>query len=66
MLFVNDPPLHVSSQIDLYANDTGITAPVDIKNVSQLDLSPNRSVSEVQLWANANKHTRFMMNLLSK
>ena len=55
ILFINDLPLHVSSQIDLYADDTTITTSSDFRNISQLELSLNTSVSEIQLWANANK-----------
>ena len=55
ILFINDLPLHVSSQIDLYADDTTITTSSDFRNISLLELSLNTSVSEIQLWANANK-----------
>ena len=55
ILFINDLPLHVSTQIDLYADDTTITTFSDFRNISQLELSLNTSVSEIQLWANANK-----------
>ena len=55
ILFINDLPLLVSSQIDLYADDTTITTSSDFRNISQLELSLNTSVSEIQLWANANK-----------
>ena len=55
ILFIDDLPLHVSSQIDLYADDSTITTSSDFRNISQLELSLNISVSEIQLWANANK-----------
>ena len=55
ILFINDLPLHVSSQIDLYADDTTITNSSDFRNISHLEVSLNTSVSEIQLWANANK-----------
>ena len=55
ILFIKDLPLHVSSQIDLYADDTTITTSSDFRNISHLELSLNTSVSEIRLWANANK-----------
>ncbi|CAB4041675.1 Hypothetical predicted protein, partial [Paramuricea clavata] len=55
ILFINDLPLHVTSQIDLYADDTTIIDSSDFSNISNLELSLNSSVSEVQHWANANK-----------
>ena len=39
----------------LYADNTTITTSSDFRNISQLELSLNTSVSEIQLWANANK-----------
>lgn len=55
ILFINDLPLHVSSQIDIYADDTTITTSSGFRNISQLEVSLNTTVSEIQLWANANK-----------
>ena len=55
ILFINDLPLHVSSQIDIYADDTTITTSSGFRNISQLEVSLNTAVSEIQLWANANK-----------
>ena len=55
LLFINDLPLHATSQIDLYADDTTIRDSSDFSNISDLGLSLNSSVSEVQHWANANK-----------
>ena len=55
ILLINDLPLHDSSQIDLYADDTTITTSSDFRNISHLELLLNKSVSEIQLWANANK-----------
>ena len=54
ILFINDLPLHVTSQLDLYADDTTIIDSSDFSNISNLELSLNSSVSEVQHWANAN------------
>ena len=55
ILFINDLPLYISAQLDLYADDTTITAFVDVKNLATLSTSLNKSVSEIQLWASANK-----------
>ena len=55
ILFINDLPLHISAQIDLYADDTTVTASADVKALATLNSSLNKSVSEIQLWASANK-----------
>ena len=55
ILFINDLPLHVSADVDLYADDTTVTASADVKNLAHLDLSLNKSVREIQAWASANK-----------
>ena len=55
ILFINDLPLYTSAQLDLYADDTTVTAFADVKNLATLSLSLNKSVSEIQLWASANK-----------
>ena len=44
-----------SAQLDLYADDTTVTAFADVKNLATLSSSLNKSVSEIQLWASANK-----------
>ena len=54
-LFINDLPLHFSADVDLYADDTTVTASADVKNLAHLDLSLNKSVREIQAWASANK-----------
>ena len=54
-LFINDLPLHVSADVDLYADDTTVTASADAKNLAHLDLSLNKSVREIQARASANK-----------
>lgn len=43
ILFINDLPLHVTSQIDLYADDTTIRDSSDFSNISDLELSLNSS-----------------------
>ena len=48
-------PLHVNADVDLYADDTTVTALADVKNLAHLDLSLNKSVREIQAWASANK-----------
>ena len=55
ILFINNLPLHVSADVDLYADDTTVTALADVKNLAHLDLSLNKSVREIQAWASANK-----------
>lgn len=51
----NDLPLYTSAQLDLYADDTTVTASADVKDLATLNSSLNKSVSEIQLWASANK-----------
>ena len=36
ILFINDLPLHVSGTIDLYADDTTISASADVNNIPSL------------------------------
>jgi len=55
ILVLNDLPLYTSAQLDLYADDTTVTAFADVKNLATLNSSLNKSVSEIQLWASANK-----------
>ena len=56
IVFINDLPLHVSSSdVDLYADDTTITSYADFRNMSKLQDSLNKAVSEVLSWASANK-----------
>ena len=54
-LFINDLPLHLSADVDLYADDTTVTASADVKNLAHLYLSLNKSVREIQARASANK-----------
>ena len=58
ILFINDLPLHVSAVVDLYADDTTVSALADVKNLAHLDLSLNKSVREIQAWTSANKLPR--------
>ena len=55
LIFINDLPSHVPSQTDLFADDTTIMESADYRNVSELNSSLNKSMSEIELWANANK-----------
>ena len=55
IIFINDLPIHVTSQLDLYADDTIITDSADFRNLSDLERSLNNSVSEIQCWADTNK-----------
>lgn len=55
ILFINDLPLYTRAQLDLYADDTTVTAFADVKNLAILSSSLNKSVSEIQLWSSAKK-----------
>lgn len=55
ILFINDLPLYKSAQLDLYADDMAVNAFADVKNLANLSSSLNKSVSEIQFWASANK-----------
>ena len=37
IIFINDLPIHVTSQLDLYADDTTITDSADFRNLSDLE-----------------------------
>lgn len=43
ILFINDLPLHVSSQVDFYADNTTLTAPAHFNDLPELKLSGNNS-----------------------
>ena len=55
LIFINDLPLHVPSETDLFADDTTIIESADYRNVSELSSSLNKSINEIELWAKANK-----------
>ena len=55
ILFINDLPLHVISDIDLYADDKMVTASVDYKEIGKLNAELSKSVNEIYLWANTNR-----------
>ena len=54
ILFINDLPLHVKSQVDLYADDTTLTASAHFDDLSGLKLSLNNSANEIRQWADSN------------
>ena len=41
--------------VDLYTDDTIVTASADVKNVTHLDQSLNKSTREIQAWTSVNK-----------
>ena len=51
-----DLPLHVNSQLDLYADDTTVAAFTDVSNMAKLEHSSNSSVNELRLWADNNNN----------
>ena len=55
ILFINYLPLHVSSQVDLYADDTTITASAHFNNLPELKLSLNISANAIRRRADSNK-----------
>ena len=54
-LCINHLPLHVSSQVDLYVEDTTLTASAHFNNLPELKLSLNFSANEIRHWAVSNK-----------
>ena len=55
ILFINNLPLHVTSDFDLYADNTTVTASADYKEIGKLNAELSKSVNEIQLWANTNR-----------
>ena len=47
IFFVNDLPLYITAQTDLYANNTTITCSADYKFMHKLDLELNNSAAEI-------------------
>ena len=43
ILFINDLPLYTSAQLDLYADDTTVTASADVKDLATLNSSLNKT-----------------------
>ena len=55
-----DLPLHVNSQLDLYADDTTVAAFAHVSNMAKSEHSLNSSVNELRLWAdNNNNNNKF-------
>ena len=57
-LCINHLPLHVSSQVDLYVDDTTLTASAHFNNLPELKLSLNFSANEIRHWAVSNKNSQ--------
>ena len=56
ILFINDLPLHVTSQIHLYADDTTATASADYRSMVQLEETQHEHICcGNSNWAEANK-----------
>ena len=55
VMFVNDLPLHVHTQVDIFANDTTLLAASDFANVEDLENTLSLEVSNVDEWATNNK-----------
>ena len=55
ILFINDLPLYVSSQIDLYVDDTTLTVSAHFNDLPGLKLSLNNSADSNKLPINESK-----------
>ena len=55
VMFMNDLPLHVHTQVDIFANDTTLLAASDFANVEDLENTLSLEVSNVDEWATNNK-----------
>ena len=55
VLFINDLPLHVHTQLDMFADDTTLLASSDCANVEELKNTLSSEVSNVNEWATNNK-----------
>jgi len=55
ILFINDLPLYITAQTDLYADDTTIACSADYKFMHKLERELNNSVAEILNWAVTNK-----------
>ena len=47
MIFINDQPLYLNSQVDLFADDTTLIWSVDYKCIEELEDTLSREVSNV-------------------
>ena len=55
IIFINDLPLYITAQVDLYADNTTITCSADYKSMHKLERDPNNSVAEIINWPVSNK-----------
>ena len=58
IIFINDLPLYTQStgaEIDLYADDTTLTASADISASGKIQQTLTEALHDVENWANANK-----------
>ena len=55
ILFINDLPLYITAQVDLYADDTTITCSADYKSMHKLERDLHNSVAEILNWVVSNK-----------
>ena len=55
LVFINDLPLHINTQVDLFANDTNLLAASDYDDINELNEKLSLEVSNVQNWAITNK-----------
>ena len=55
VMFIYDLPLHVHTQVDIFANDTTLLAASDFANVEDLENTLSLEVSNVDEWATNNK-----------
>jgi len=55
LLFINDLPLHVHTQLDMFADDTTLPTSSDCANVEELKNTLSSEVSNVNEWATNNK-----------
>ena len=53
MTFINDQPLYLNTQVDLFADDTTLTWSVDYKRIEELEDTLSREVSNVDDGATA-------------
>ena len=55
VMFISDLPLHVHTQVDIFANDTTLLAASDFANIEDLENTLSLEVSNVDEWATNNK-----------
>ena len=47
LIFINDLPLHINTQVDLFADDTTLLAATDYNNINELNEKLSLEVSDV-------------------